>query len=125
MKEAHFLIEWSSYLAFNAKVPSSTPDFAHGRGRVKSAQVPPTPYVYYPPVWSAFEPHHSRCEFEGFATGSACISLSGSLDGLRTRARSPTRALELPGVPPTRTLLGESVHAEPVGVVVAEPVERA
>ena len=124
MKEAHFLIEWSSYLAFNAKVPSSTPDFAHGRGRVKSAKVPPTPYVYYPPVWSAFEPHHSRCEFEGFATGSACISLSGSLDGLRTRARSPTRALELPACPrPVPS--SASVHAEPVVALVAEPIERA
>ena len=76
------------------------------------------------PCWSAFEPHHSRCEFEGFATGSACISLSGSLDGLRTRARSPTRALELPACPRPAPS-SASVHAEPVVLVVAEPVERA
>jgi hypothetical protein len=38
------------------------------------------------PCWAAFEPHYSRCEFEGFATGSSCISLSGSLDGLRPHA---------------------------------------
>ena len=62
--------------------------------------------LYYPlaeaPCWADFEPHNSRCEFEGFATGSSCMGVSGSLDGLRTTSRtrarsgSPTRPVELP-----------------------------
>ena len=59
------------------------------------------------PCWSAFEPHHSRCEFEGFATGSACTSLP------RLARRAPHACTladpcpRAPGVPPTRALLGE------------------
>ena len=74
--------------------------------------------LYYPlaeaPCWADFEPHNSRCEFEGFATGSSsCMGLPGSLDGLRTRARSgsPTRAVELPACPPDPASPRRAAHA--------------